>query len=113
MSLQDKEKCRDCGHPRYFHTGTHVKGSKSACRRRVLVARSPVLCDCTAFKLPTVIKMTREEALRRREELIAQTGLDEETLRSRGEMFQLYPEHQLIWETIRGFDYLLKEGDHD
>ncbi|MGK5530879.1 hypothetical protein [Streptomyces sp. URMC 129] len=58
-------------------------------------------------ELPTVIHVTRGELIQQRAELIARTGMDEETLRSRAESWQLYPEHLMIWDTIEGIDYLL------
>jgi hypothetical protein len=42
MSLWDKIKCRVCGHWRIRHTGTHVKGSRTACHD----------CGCRAFEFP-------------------------------------------------------------
>lgn len=46
-----------------------------------------------------------------RARLIASTGLSEEVLRERGEAFQLYPEHQAVWETVHGIDYLLNGAE--
>lgn len=63
-----------------------------------------------SYERPTVIKMTREECEAKRREWIAESGLDEETFRSRGENFQLYPEHQILFESVKGMDYLLGES---
>ena len=51
MSLCEKELCTGpsgCGHPRHEHTGTHVKGSRTACRHRLAQGRGT--CACTQFK---------------------------------------------------------------
>lgn len=51
MSLYDKEKCSGptgCGHPRHRHTGTHVEGSRTACRQPLGQGRAK--CSCRAFK---------------------------------------------------------------
>lgn len=45
-----------------------------------------------------------------RDQLIAETGLAESVLRERAEAWQLYPEHQTAWETIKGIDYLLADN---
>ncbi|MFD9056153.1 hypothetical protein ACFWCM_12635 [Streptomyces albidoflavus] len=55
----------------------------------------------------TVIRKTPKELHEQRARLIASTGLSEEVLRERGEAFQLYPEHQAVWDTVHGIDYLL------
>ncbi|MFD3363619.1 hypothetical protein ACFWW5_11005 [Streptomyces albidoflavus] len=55
----------------------------------------------------SVIRKTPKELHEQRARLIASTGLSEEVLRERGEAFQLYPEHQAVWETVQGIDYLL------
>lgn len=51
MSLHGKMLCTGpsgCGHPRHEHTGTHVEGSRSACRHRLAQGRG--VCACTRFK---------------------------------------------------------------
>lgn len=51
MSLRDETICSGpsgCGHARHEHTGTHVKGSKSACRKKLGNGRTT--CACTQFK---------------------------------------------------------------
>ena len=51
MSLHDKELCAGpsgCGHPRHEHTGTHVKGTRTACRHRLAQGRG--ICACAEFK---------------------------------------------------------------
>ena len=51
MSLYEKMLCEGpsgCGHPRHEHTGTHVKGTKTACRHRLAQGRG--VCACTGFK---------------------------------------------------------------
>lgn len=51
MSLYEKMVCTGpsgCGHPRYEHTGTHEKGSRTACRHRLANGRGT--CACTQFK---------------------------------------------------------------
>ncbi|MFZ4137029.1 hypothetical protein [Streptomyces koyangensis] len=55
----------------------------------------------------TVIRKTPKELHEQRARLIASTGLSEKVLRERGEAFQLYPEHQAVWDTVHGIDYLL------
>ncbi|MEU2315132.1 hypothetical protein [Streptomyces albidoflavus] len=55
----------------------------------------------------SVIRKTPKELREQRARLIASTGLSEEVLRERGEAFQLYPEHQAVWDTVHGIDYLL------
>ncbi|MEU3261000.1 hypothetical protein ABZ694_24960 [Streptomyces albidoflavus] len=54
-----------------------------------------------------VIRKTPKELHEQRARLIASTGLSEKVLRERGEAFQLYPEHQAVWDTVHGIDYLL------
>ncbi|MFF8458898.1 hypothetical protein ACF06T_30685 [Streptomyces albidoflavus] len=54
-----------------------------------------------------VIRKTPKELHEQRARLIASTGLSEAVLRERGEAFQLYPEHQAVWDTVHGIDYLL------
>lgn len=51
MSLHDKMLCTGpsgCGHPRYEHTGTHLKGTKTACRHKMAQGRG--VCACAEFK---------------------------------------------------------------
>lgn len=51
MSLHEKTLCSGpsgCGHPRHEHTGTHLKGTKTACRHRLAQGRGT--CACTEFK---------------------------------------------------------------
>lgn len=51
MSLYDKELCTGpsgCGHPRHEHTGTHVRGTRTACRHKLAQGRGT--CACTEFK---------------------------------------------------------------
>jgi hypothetical protein len=51
MSLYEKELCTGptgCGHPRHEHTGTHLKGSRTACRHKLAQGRGT--CACTRFK---------------------------------------------------------------
>lgn len=51
MSLHEKMLCSGatgCGHPRHEHTGTHLKGSRTACRHRLANGRGT--CACTGFK---------------------------------------------------------------
>jgi hypothetical protein len=51
MSLYEKMLCTGpsgCGHPRHEHTGTQVKGSRSACRHKLAQGRGT--CACTRFK---------------------------------------------------------------
>lgn len=51
MSLYDKMLCTGqtgCGHPRHEHTGTHLRGSKTACRHPLGQGRAK--CACTGFK---------------------------------------------------------------
>jgi hypothetical protein len=51
MSLHEKTLCTGpsgCGHPRHEHTGTHVKGSRTACRHKLAQGRG--VCACTEFK---------------------------------------------------------------
>ena len=55
----------------------------------------------------TVIRKTPKELHEQRARLIASTGLSEKVLRERGKAFQLYPEHQAVWDTVHGIDYLL------
>nr|ACX85606.1 pCQ3_105 [Streptomyces sp. W9] len=54
-----------------------------------------------------MIRKTPKELHEQRARLIASTGLSEKVLRERGEAFQLYPEHQAVWDTVHGIDYLL------
>lgn len=51
MSLYEKMLCTGasgCGHPRHEHTGTHVRGTKTACRHKLANGRGT--CACTGFK---------------------------------------------------------------
>jgi hypothetical protein len=54
MSMQDKERCGGpggCGHPRYTHNGTHLKGSKSACTKPMGgEGGRQIRCACRQFK---------------------------------------------------------------
>lgn len=54
MSLYDKMLCSGptgCGHPRHNHSGTHVKGSKTACTKHLGNEESRQLkCSCRQFK---------------------------------------------------------------
>ncbi|RMI40563.1 hypothetical protein [Streptomyces triticirhizae] len=59
--------------------------------------------------MPTVIHMTRAEALARREELLQQAGLSYEQLRQQAEVYALTMDQLLIWHTIEGLDYLLAD----
>ncbi|SOD64011.1 hypothetical protein SAMN06297387_113170 [Streptomyces zhaozhouensis] len=59
--------------------------------------------------MPTVIHMTRTEALRQREELLERAGLSYEQLRERADAYALTMEQLLIWHTIEGLDYLLSD----
>ncbi|GAA3887930.1 hypothetical protein FH715_08300 [Streptomyces sedi] len=59
--------------------------------------------------MPTVIHMTRAEALRQREELLERAGLSYERLRERAEASALPLDQLLIWHTVEGLDYLLSE----
>lgn len=56
---------------------------------------------------PSFIRRTRAELEEQRARLLAEAGMDYETLRERAETWQLYPEHRDIWHTIEGIDYLL------
>jgi hypothetical protein len=49
MSLHDKIRCAECHHPQHRHTGTHVKGSKTACVKRVSPTET---CGCAQFRDP-------------------------------------------------------------
>jgi len=51
MGLNDKALCTGpsgCGHPRHEHTGSHVKGTRTACRHRLANGRGS--CACTEFR---------------------------------------------------------------
>ncbi len=51
MSLHEKMLCTGpsgCGHPRHEHTGTHLKGSRTACRHKLAQGRGT--CACTEFR---------------------------------------------------------------
>ncbi len=51
MSVYEKMLCTGpsgCGHPRHEHTGTHLKGTKTACRHKLAQGRG--VCACTGFK---------------------------------------------------------------
>lgn len=52
MSLDDKMRCARCAHPRHDHSGTHVKGSKSACTKDLGNETSGrrIKCSCRNFK---------------------------------------------------------------
>ncbi|KAB8167700.1 hypothetical protein FH609_010690 [Streptomyces sp. 3MP-14] len=59
--------------------------------------------------MPTVIRMTRAEALMRRAELLRETGLSYERLRQQAEVHALTMDQLLVWHTIEGLDYLLAD----
>lgn len=60
--------------------------------------------------MPTVIHMTREEALEQRAQLLAEVGMSYEALRDRASVYSLSMRELMVWHTIEGLDYLL-EGD--
>lgn len=41
MSMYDKMSCMNCKHARHWHTGTHLKGHRTICRKKG--------CKCVAF----------------------------------------------------------------
>lgn len=51
MGLDSKQPCTGpsgCGHPLHEHTGTHAKGTKTACRHKLAYGRGT--CACAGFK---------------------------------------------------------------
>lgn len=56
MSLYDKLKCTQCGHPAHRHTGTHVEDSRTACR-----AKGILRCTCDRFHDPTEVPVNDDE----------------------------------------------------
>ena len=46
MSLADKELCARCGHPRYVHTGNHLAGHRTICRKEL---PRGARCACLVF----------------------------------------------------------------
>lgn len=51
MSLHDKMLCAGpsgCGHTRHEHTGSHLKGSRTACRHKLAQGRG--VCACGEFR---------------------------------------------------------------
>jgi len=69
------------------------------------------LAASTSSEEPTVRYATAEELRARRSELIESTGLGYDVLAQRADTYQLSPEQESAWDTIRGLDYLL--GDRD
>lgn len=63
--------------------------------------------DETGALMPTVVEMTRDEVLAWRARLVEKSGMTEEELRRRGELFQLSAEEMTLYETIKDADYLL------
>lgn len=59
--------------------------------------------------MPTVIHMTREEALQQREELLQRAGLTYEQLRDQAAVYAVTMDQLMIWHTIEGLDYLLSD----
>lgn len=55
------------------------------------------------------MKKDKEELEGMRERFLAKTSLTEEVLMERGENYQLYPEDRIVYDAIRGIDYLLEE----
>lgn len=60
--------------------------------------------------MSTVIRMTREEVVQQREDLLRQVGMTYEQLHERAARYQVTMDELLVWDTIEGLDYLL-EGD--
>jgi hypothetical protein len=46
MSFADKELCSRCGHPRHQHTGNHIRGHRTICRRKM---PQNTQCACQVF----------------------------------------------------------------
>jgi len=59
--------------------------------------------------MPTVIRMTREEAEQLRAELLERAGVPYEQLRDQAAIYSLTMDQLMIWHTIEGIDYLLSE----
>ena len=57
--------------------------------------------------MSTAISMSRDELVRRREELLAEVNMTYEQLRERALAYTLRPEERAAYETIRSIDYLL------
>lgn len=78
MSLHGKIRCADCGHEQYWHTGTHLKGSKTACRQRG--GPDDDRCTCQRFRDPletggkTVVTSGNDEATPPRRGFIIDNG---------------------------------------
>lgn len=60
--------------------------------------------------MPTVIRMTRDEVIQQREDLLARVGMSYEQLRDRAAVYSLSMDESRVWDTIEGLDYLL-QGD--
>jgi hypothetical protein len=60
--------------------------------------------------MPTVIHMSREEALAQRAQLLDRVRMRYEELAERAEVYSLSMDELMVWHTIEGLDYLL-EGD--
>lgn len=58
MSLYDKMRCNNCGHPRYNHNGSHKKGRRTMCLRQVGESHLDK-CACLEFAEPS---LAREDA---------------------------------------------------
>lgn len=68
--------------------------------------REPLPCGWPSADV-RVVERSREELLSDRARLIAASGMSEAMLFERGKAFELYPEHQSIYETVASIDYLL------
>lgn len=51
MSLYDKIRCANCGHPKFWHNGSHKKGRRTMCQRQV-GERHTDRCTCEEYVLP-------------------------------------------------------------
>ncbi|MCA1222447.1 hypothetical protein [Streptomyces sp. 8L] len=102
------------GHHDYCQSHTGLSGAKKPSQCKFCGAACTCPCHTDTPEqptgdLPTVIHRTPEQLRAQRARLIASTGLTESVLCERGETFQLYPEHQAVWETVKGIDYLLTD----
>lgn len=62
MSLYDKMMCanEECKHPRYEHTGSHIKRHRTMCLRQVGEHHTDK-CKCMAFVEPKLIRQDAGE----------------------------------------------------
>ncbi|UCM90540.1 hypothetical protein [Streptomyces marincola] len=59
--------------------------------------------------MPTVIHLSRAEALAHREALLRRAGLTYEQLRDRAAVYAVTMDQLMVWHTVEGLDYLLSD----